>query len=256
MVAGQPGRRRDELDPALHDRVLASGLAAAARRRRPRQGRHAVPARALPSRDAGRLAGGERRAGACQRPPRRRGRCGRRPIVRPRMTGPRVVCVGDLMVDVSVRLAGPPVPGSDTPARISVQCGGQAANVAAGLATEGVSATLVGRVGDDLFGRRILDELPGERLELNVSVDPVLRPESASCSSTRAVSGRCCPMREPTARWVTSRSRRACSALRRCCMSRATRCCDRAADRPRSRRSARRVNTAARSPWTWLRRRR
>lgn len=90
------------------------------------------------------------------------------------MTGPRVVCVGDLMVDVSVRLAGPPVPGSDTPARISVQRGGQAANVAAGLATEGVSATLVGRVGDDLFGRRILDELPRERLELNVSVDPVL----------------------------------------------------------------------------------
>jgi sugar/nucleoside kinase (ribokinase family) len=87
---------------------------------------------------------------------------------------PRAVCVGDLMLDVSVRLPGPPVPGSDTPARISVQCGGQAANVAAGLAAHGIATTLVGRVGADVFGRRVMDELAGDGLELRVSVDPEL----------------------------------------------------------------------------------
>ena len=44
------------------------------RRRRARQGRHPVPARLVPPRDARRLAGRERRAGAGQRPARRRGR--------------------------------------------------------------------------------------------------------------------------------------------------------------------------------------
>lgn len=77
------------------------------------------------------------------------------------------------MLDVSVRLPGPPVPGSDTPARISVQCGGQAANVAAGLAAHGVPAILVGRIGNDVFGRRVLDEMSLDGLELRVSVDPV-----------------------------------------------------------------------------------
>lgn len=90
------------------------------------------------------------------------------------MTRPQVVCVGDLMLDVSVRLAGPPVPGSDTPARISAQCGGQAANVAAGLAGRGIATTLVGRVGADVFGRQVIDELSRDGLELRLSVDPVL----------------------------------------------------------------------------------
>ena len=46
---GQPGRRRtDELDRALHDSVLDRRARGRRRRRRARQGRHAVPARALP----------------------------------------------------------------------------------------------------------------------------------------------------------------------------------------------------------------
>jgi ribokinase len=90
------------------------------------------------------------------------------------VTHSRVVCLGDVMLDVSVRLPGPPVRGSDTPARISVQCGGQAANVAAGIAAHGIATTLVGRVGADVFGRRVMDELAADSLELSVSVDPVL----------------------------------------------------------------------------------
>jgi sugar/nucleoside kinase (ribokinase family) len=45
----------------------------------------------------------------------------------------RVVVVGDLVTDVVTRLHHRLVPGSDTPARIRVTGGGQAANTAAWL---------------------------------------------------------------------------------------------------------------------------
>ena len=48
-----------------------------------------------------------------------------------------VVVVGDVMVDVVARLAGPLAAGSDTPARIALRGGGAGANVAAWLARAG-----------------------------------------------------------------------------------------------------------------------
>jgi sugar/nucleoside kinase (ribokinase family) len=71
----------------------------------------------------------------------------------------RVVVVGDLVTDVVAELAGPPAPGSDTPARIRVAGGGQAANTAAWLARLGVPVTLVATVGDDPPGRDRVAEL-------------------------------------------------------------------------------------------------
>lgn len=72
----------------------------------------------------------------------------------------RVVVVGDLVTDVvAVIAAGRPVPGSDTPARIRVAGGGQAANTAAWLARSGVPVTLVATVGDDPAGRERVAEL-------------------------------------------------------------------------------------------------
>ena len=67
--------------------------------------------------------------------------------------------VGDLVTDVVAELAGPPAPGSDTPARIRVAGGGQAANTAAWLARLGVPVTLVATVGDDPPGRDRVAEL-------------------------------------------------------------------------------------------------
>ncbi len=49
----------------------------------------------------------------------------------------RIVVLGDLMVDVLVRLSGPLAPGSDAAASIRFHGGGSAANTAAWLAAAG-----------------------------------------------------------------------------------------------------------------------
>jgi ribokinase len=83
----------------------------------------------------------------------------------------RIVCIGDLMVDVVALLPTELHPGSDTPAPISVLGGGSAANTAAWLVAAGVPTTFVGRVGDDAFGQMALDELRASGIDLGVSVD-------------------------------------------------------------------------------------
>lgn len=85
-----------------------------------------------------------------------------------------VVCVGDLMVDVLARLPGPLAPGSDTPAVVELSGGGAAANVAAWLAAAGAHATFVGRVGDDAFGHRAIDELLAGGVRTAITIDPDL----------------------------------------------------------------------------------
>lgn len=85
----------------------------------------------------------------------------------------RVVCVGDIMVDVVAHLPRPLALGSDTPAPIALLGGGSAANTAAWLAEAGAHPTLVGRVGDDVLGRMALDDLARAGVHLAVGVDPV-----------------------------------------------------------------------------------
>jgi ribokinase len=84
----------------------------------------------------------------------------------------RVVVVGDVMVDVVARLGGPVAPGSDSPARVAFQGGGQAANTAAWLAVAGARVALVGRVGADAAGREAVDELGALGVETRIAVDP------------------------------------------------------------------------------------
>jgi ribokinase len=85
----------------------------------------------------------------------------------------RVVCLGDLMIDVLARLPRPLAPGSDTPAPIQLYGGGSAANTAAWLVLAGVPTTFVGRVGDDVLGHHALDELASDGIDLAVSLDPI-----------------------------------------------------------------------------------
>ena len=61
----------------------------------------------------------------------------------------RMCTIGDLTLDVVVRLAGPISVGGDTDAAIRLSPGGQAANVAAWAAALGADARFVGRRGDD-----------------------------------------------------------------------------------------------------------
>lgn len=72
----------------------------------------------------------------------------------------RVVSLGDLVLDVVVRVQTDVARGADTPSRISVSAGGQAANVAAWAAALGASSRWVGKRATDAQGR-----VAAERLE-------------------------------------------------------------------------------------------
>jgi sugar/nucleoside kinase (ribokinase family) len=64
------------------------------------------------------------------------------------------------------------VHGDDVRARITLTSGGAAANTAAWLAHLGADVTLVSRIGDDLAGRRIRDELTAGGVRCAFTVDP------------------------------------------------------------------------------------
>lgn len=87
------------------------------------------------------------------------------------MSPPRIVVVGDVMVDVVAVTSAPLAVGSDTPARVSDRGGGSAANVAAWLGLRGVRTAYVGRVGDDPPGRAAVDELRRLGVEVHARVD-------------------------------------------------------------------------------------
>ncbi len=77
------------------------------------------------------------------------------------MRTPRVVVVGDLLYDLLARIEGPVAFGTDTFAPIHAIAGGSGANAAAWLASSGVETHFVGRVGDDVLGEVLADELRG-----------------------------------------------------------------------------------------------
>lgn len=83
-----------------------------------------------------------------------------------------IVVLGDIAVDVVSVLSTPLAPGSDAPASIRIMPGGSAANVAVWLARLGQEVVFVGRVGDDLFGRWVADDLVAEGVRPAVVVDP------------------------------------------------------------------------------------
>ncbi|MEA2332543.1 MAG: hypothetical protein QOH58_2681 [Thermoleophilaceae bacterium] len=80
--------------------------------------------------------------------------------------------LGDVMVDVVARLSGPVALGSDSAARIALQGGGSAANVAAWLAAQGTAPALVGRVGADDRGAAATAELRAAGVDTRLAVDP------------------------------------------------------------------------------------
>jgi ribokinase len=80
-----------------------------------------------------------------------------------------LVVLGDLMVDVVARIAGPLAHGSDTPAQITIQGGGSGANTAAWAAARGTPVALVCRVGDDERGRAAVAALRG--VDVHATVD-------------------------------------------------------------------------------------
>jgi ribokinase len=78
-----------------------------------------------------------------------------------------VICtLGDLLLDVIVRVEGPIREDTDTYGRTRVAAGGQAANVAAWVAALGGEARFVGKRARDPAGRILADELTRRGVEV------------------------------------------------------------------------------------------
>lgn len=91
-----------------------------------------------------------------------------------------LICtLGDLTLDVIVRLAGPVAPGGDTDASISISAGGQAANVAAWAAKLGAEARFVGQTGADDAGALVRERLNGFGVEI---LGPIVGRNASICS--------------------------------------------------------------------------
>lgn len=83
-----------------------------------------------------------------------------------------VCALGDLLLDVVVRIEGAPASGDDTPASTHVTAGGQAANVAAWAAALGAEARLIAKRGDSGTSGLAEAEVTGRRVEV---VGPIVR---------------------------------------------------------------------------------
>ncbi|MGH3035389.1 MAG: PfkB family carbohydrate kinase, partial [Gaiellaceae bacterium] len=89
-----------------------------------------------------------------------------------------MICtLGDLLLDVVVRLDGPIAADTDAYGRTLVGPGGQAANVAAWVVALGGRARFLGKRARDPAGRILLDELRGRGVE-------VAGPEEAAGTGT------------------------------------------------------------------------
>jgi len=71
---------------------------------------------------------------------------------------PKVLCIGDVMLDVVVKIQGAINYGEDTPSRITTHGGGAAGNVASWIAHAGTGACIVARVGNDSAGAALISE--------------------------------------------------------------------------------------------------
>ncbi|HEU5087631.1 MAG TPA: PfkB family carbohydrate kinase, partial [Roseiflexaceae bacterium] len=80
-----------------------------------------------------------------------------------------ILSVGDLVWDVLCKPDGLLLPGGDTTGRIALAPGGSAANVAAWVARCGMPAGFVGKVGADVFGNIITENLRDEGVALYIT---------------------------------------------------------------------------------------
>jgi ribokinase len=91
----------------------------------------------------------------------------------------RVCTLGDLTLDVIVRLTGPVAPGGDTDAEIRVGPGGQAANVAAWASELGAHARFVGKTGADDAGELVRGRLAAYGVKI---AGPVVGRNGSICA--------------------------------------------------------------------------
>jgi sugar/nucleoside kinase (ribokinase family) len=83
-----------------------------------------------------------------------------------------ILVVGDVALDVVASHSGSVVHGGDVRASVALTTGGAGANTAAWLAHCGAEPVLVGRVGDDVAGRRAFEELTTAGVRCALRIDP------------------------------------------------------------------------------------
>jgi len=84
-------------------------------------------------------------------------------------TAPRVVVLGDLMLDVVLAPARPLESGTDVPGSVALRQGGSAANTARWLARLGARTTLIAAVGRDGAGRALVDAVRADGVTARVA---------------------------------------------------------------------------------------
>jgi sugar/nucleoside kinase (ribokinase family) len=82
------------------------------------------------------------------------------------VAGPLVCTLGDLLLDVVVRVDGPIAVDTDTYGRTRVGAGGQAANVAAWVVRLGGRGRFIGKRASDPAGRILVEELAGRGVDV------------------------------------------------------------------------------------------
>ena len=97
----------------------------------------------------------------------------RRPSRPRRSTGagaraPKVVVLGDLMLDVVLNAASPLEVGTDVPGHVAMVQGGSAANTARWLGRLGAKASLIAAVGRDGAGRALVEAVKSDRVMVRV----------------------------------------------------------------------------------------
>ena len=98
----------------------------------------------------------------------------------------RIATLGDLMLDVIVRLEEPLAAGDDVRARTRTGAGGQAANVAAWAASLGAGARCIAKRGADATGELVAAQLAAHGVEL---VGPVADGSTGVVVSVVAADG-------------------------------------------------------------------
>jgi ribokinase len=79
-----------------------------------------------------------------------------------------IVALGDLMMDIACHAKAPVLRGADCFVQGGVSPGGSAANFAVWAARLGARVGLIAKVGDDLFGHALLEDLEREGVEAGV----------------------------------------------------------------------------------------
>jgi sugar/nucleoside kinase (ribokinase family) len=94
---------------------------------------------------------------------------------------PRLLVIGDLVSDIRIVPQQPVALGEEVEGLISMSGGGSAANQAGWLAHLGADVTFVGRIGADVVGAALIEELERSGVKVAAVTDPLYPSGTVAC---------------------------------------------------------------------------